>query len=406
MKKGYVNSNGIRIYYQDSEANLEPILFLHGNGEDHTYFKILEDYFSSYYRIIYIDSRDHGLSDISNDELNFKIMADDVYNVLQYLDIKSIKVVGFSDGASIAIQLALDHFEMIESLVLVGANYDVDGMKIDTIKEIKQDLFRLSFLPLSLHNKVAKKRLKLMLNYPQFKNEELQSIKIPTLNIYGDADCIKEEHSKNLTKFLNAKELIFKNASHNLILEYPDLFFENVMSFFALTSRTKYGQKDGVALVKENNKDSYLNYIDFKDEYVQKSLNDSVFLNSMNDFNSWYENRKNYLFNATILDCDNMIRIGNISVYLENGKKFFEIRVFEKYRRLGYGDKALKIALNIFNIDLEYYRIFAKVYSNANIVAKLLKKNNFVRTYEDNLCLSKINYCQIEQNEYCLILEK
>lgn len=406
MKKGYVNSNGIRIYYQDSEANLEPILFLHGNGEDHTYFKVLEDYFSSYYRIIYVDSRDHGLSDISNGELDFKLMSKDVYCVLENLNIKTIKVIGFSDGASIAMQFAMDHFEMVESLVLVGANYDVDGMKLETIKGIKQDLFRLSFLPLSLHNRISKKRLKLMLNHPHFTKEELESINIPVLNVFGDNDCIKKEHSQNLTEILNAKEIIFKNASHNLILEYPDIFFENVMSFFAYTSRTKYGQKDDVCLVKMDKQDYFLNYIDFKDEYVQKSLNECVSLNTLDGFISWFENRKNYLFNATILDCNNMKRIGNILVYLEKGRKFLEIRIFEKYRNLGYGNKALKLALNIFNIDLEYYRVFAKVYETADIVFKLLKSNNFVRTYEDKLCLSKINNCQINEYSYCLILAK
>ena len=53
------------------------------------------------------------------------------------LEINKIKIIGFSDGASVAMQFSLDHKEMVDSLVLVGANYKVDGMKKDTLNKIK-----------------------------------------------------------------------------------------------------------------------------------------------------------------------------------------------------------------------------------------------------------------------------
>lgn len=36
MIKGYAYIDDLKIYYEDSQNSLEPILFLHGNNEDHT----------------------------------------------------------------------------------------------------------------------------------------------------------------------------------------------------------------------------------------------------------------------------------------------------------------------------------------------------------------------------------
>ena len=146
MTKGYAYINDLKIYYEDSQKSLEPILFLHGNNEDHTYFKTIKDYFDNDYRLIFIDSRDHGLSSKSNDNLDFEVMSNDVYEVLRKLEINKINIIGFSDGASIALNLALNNPSLVKSLVLVGANYKVEGMKKDTLKKIKNDFIKNSFM--------------------------------------------------------------------------------------------------------------------------------------------------------------------------------------------------------------------------------------------------------------------
>ena len=146
MIKGYAYINDLKIYYEDSQTELEPILFLHGNNEDHTYFKTVRGYFEDSYRLIFIDSRDHGLSSKSEDNLDFEVMANDVYEVLKKLNIKKTKIIGFSDGASIALQLSIDHKEIVDELVLVGANFNPQGMKKETLKKIKNDYLKNSLL--------------------------------------------------------------------------------------------------------------------------------------------------------------------------------------------------------------------------------------------------------------------
>ena len=292
MIKGYVNSSGLKIYYEDSQTNLEPILFLHGNNEDHTYFKTIREYFEDNYRLIFIDSRDHGLSEKSEDNLDFEVMAKDVYEVLKKLEINKIKIIGFSDGASIAMQFSLDHKEMVDSLVLVGANYKVDGMKKDTLNKIKAAYNKASLLSMfNEKEKDLKKKNLLMLKHPNFYELELQKLEIPTLNVAGSDDCIKEEHTKQLTKLLNAKEIVFENATHDLILEYPDLFAERVIAFYRLKNNVI--SDDETALVSYDIQDDFLNYLDYKDEEVQRALDIKLDIKSIDDF-LIYDLRQNY----------------------------------------------------------------------------------------------------------------
>ena len=39
-----------------------PLVLLHGNGEDHTYFKRQMEPFSQHFRVISVDTRGHGES--------------------------------------------------------------------------------------------------------------------------------------------------------------------------------------------------------------------------------------------------------------------------------------------------------------------------------------------------------
>ena len=51
----------IELYYQEKGSG-EPFIFLHGNGEDGTYFENQIEYFQSKYHVIALDTRGHGKS--------------------------------------------------------------------------------------------------------------------------------------------------------------------------------------------------------------------------------------------------------------------------------------------------------------------------------------------------------
>ena len=51
----------IELYYRERGTG-EPFIFLHGNGEDSSYFKYQINYFQNKYRVIALDTRGHGKS--------------------------------------------------------------------------------------------------------------------------------------------------------------------------------------------------------------------------------------------------------------------------------------------------------------------------------------------------------
>ena len=398
MIKGYAYIDDLKIYYEDSQNSLEPILFLHGNNEDHTYFKTIKDYFINDYRLIFIDSRDHGLSSKSEDNLDFDVMSNDVYEVLKKLEIDKVNVIGFSDGASIALNLALNYPSLIKRLVLVGANYQVDGMKKETLKKIKNDYIKNSFIsPFSEKDKDLKKKNLLMLKHPNFQEFELEKIKVHTLNVFGSNDCIEKNHSQKLSKLLNAYEIEFKDASHDLILEYPDLFAERVISFFKINSN-KNNQE--LELVEYNQIDSFINYLDYKDEKVKKALDINGDFKTLDDYLN-YINDINYQEKFTIVDVLNMRRVGFVG--LVNNELI--IRIFSSYRNKGYGYKALQIFFKYLkNKGYDFVKI-SVVESNKEL-EKLIKKCGFVKDYLDKTIISKRTKDVITLHSYIFVLDK
>ncbi|MBQ9730623.1 MAG: alpha/beta fold hydrolase [Bacilli bacterium] len=399
MIKGYVNSSDLKIYYEDSQTSLEPILFLHGNNEDHTYFKTIREYFENYYRLIFIDSRDHGLSSKSDDNLDFEVMAKDVYEVIKKINVNKLNIIGFSDGASIALQLTLDHPEIVNSLVLVGANYNVQGLKKDILNKIKKDYMKNSLLAsINEKEKDLKKKNLLMLKHPNFHELELNKISCNVLNVFGSNDCIEIEHSKKLSTLLKAKEIVFDNASHDLILEYPDLFAERVKTF--IRSNENCFINDDVGLVNYEYIDSFINYLDYKDDLVKKAMDLRLEIKNINEFEKYFQSI-NYEERLTILDLKNYQRVGFIG--LVNGE--LVIRIFSSFRKKGYGFKAINTFIK-YLINKGYSSLRINIMESNKNLENLVKKCGFNKDYLDKTIISKRTNDVITLHSYVFRLDK
>lgn len=81
-------SHGATLYYEVTGQG-HPLVLLHGNGEDSTYFEHQVPVFSQLYQVIAIDTRAHGRSTHGNAPLDFYLFADDVIAVLDDLASKS-----------------------------------------------------------------------------------------------------------------------------------------------------------------------------------------------------------------------------------------------------------------------------------------------------------------------------
>ena len=101
-------SHGATLYYEVTGQG-HPLVLLHGNGEDSTYFEHQVPVFSQLYQVIAIDTRAHGRSTRGNAPLDFYLFADDVIAVLDDLGLQKAHILGFSDGGNIALHTVLKY---------------------------------------------------------------------------------------------------------------------------------------------------------------------------------------------------------------------------------------------------------------------------------------------------------
>ncbi|MCH2225405.1 MAG: alpha/beta fold hydrolase [Crocinitomicaceae bacterium] len=107
----------MKLHYRELGEG-KPLMILHGlfgfsdNWQSHAK-KLAE-----YYRVILVDLRNHGHSDWS-DDFSYEIMASDVYELCQDLDLEDLILVGHSMGGKAAMQFAQKHEELLDKLVIV-----------------------------------------------------------------------------------------------------------------------------------------------------------------------------------------------------------------------------------------------------------------------------------------------
>ena len=117
----------MKLYYRECGKG-QPMILLHGNGEDGTYFEKQIRFFSKKYRVIAIDTRGHGKSPRGTAPFTLEQFAEDLKNFLDEKKLRRIILLGFSDGGNIALTFALRYPEYVDRLILNGANLNPFGV--------------------------------------------------------------------------------------------------------------------------------------------------------------------------------------------------------------------------------------------------------------------------------------
>lgn len=192
-----------------------PLILLHGNGEDHTYFKHQIGPFSARYQVLALDTRGHGQSPRGTAPFTLEQFAEDLKGFLDSREIKRCHLLGFSDGANIALLFALKYPEYVEKLILNGADLSPSGVKLSTQVPIV-----LSWGLLQVIRRLDKKAqpkwelLDLMTTQPHIKPEQLSALSMPTLVAAGDRDMIRERHTRLIARSIPHSQLAILPGDH------------------------------------------------------------------------------------------------------------------------------------------------------------------------------------------------
>lgn len=209
-----------------------PLILLHGNGEDCSYFEHQIEPFAQHFRVIAIDTRGHGQTPRGDAPFTIRQFAEDLLVFMNEHGIAKAHILGFSDGGNIAMVFALAHPERVEKLILNGANLDASGVKrkIQIPIEIGYRIARL-FAKRSSKARLNAEMLGLMVNDPNVTPDELSQIQSPTLVIAGNNDMIKDSHTRLIAKSIPNSELAIIPGSHFVANKNPQAFNETVLCF-------------------------------------------------------------------------------------------------------------------------------------------------------------------------------
>lgn len=229
----YVESGGVPLYCRKIGTGL-PLILLHGFGQSNQLFEKMERELSQNYQVILLDSRGHGLSGLGKGPLTTRIMAADVVAVLDALQIEKCFVLGYSDGANIGLQMAIDAPQRLLGVVSISANARPEGLKPLLLLGMKlwRGLAKLGCLLSIARSCRQVHMLQLLLEQPEITREQLQKLTIPVLLIWGQRDFMRREHVQELAESIPAsRSLIFKGATHFSILKKWPYYKDQVQDF-------------------------------------------------------------------------------------------------------------------------------------------------------------------------------
>lgn len=242
MREGYVDNRFASLYYMEMGQGV-PLIMLHGNGESHEIFGRLAGLMSRYYRVILMDSRGHGASRLKDEartqELTTSGMAEDVVQVMEVLHVPRAVILGFSDGANVALETAGRYPEKVLAVVAVSGNALPRGMSAYFYAQVKVKyvlwhVMEKMPLPGGLKQKaVSGRQLNgLMAYWPRLTGEELALIQAPVLILTGRHDMIRPRHSLWMGEQIpDAKVVFVKGADHFTLLKKEKAYANHIVAW-------------------------------------------------------------------------------------------------------------------------------------------------------------------------------
>jgi pimeloyl-ACP methyl ester carboxylesterase len=211
FQKGYAPVDGLRIYYEihgTANSAYPPLVLLHGGGDTiQTSFGHLLPELARSRQVIAFEQQGFGhTADIADRPFSFERSADDTAALLQYLHVEQADVFGFSNGSTIALQVAIRHPRLVRKLVIasgffshVGADPAFwNGFEHAQLQQMPQEL-RDSYLAVAPHPENLQmffdKCVRRMRDFKDIPTDTIRGIRSPALVIVGDADVMRPEQA-------------------------------------------------------------------------------------------------------------------------------------------------------------------------------------------------------------------
>lgn len=239
--EGYVEHDGARIWYATYGEGPAVILLHGGLGHGGNWAYQVPGLTAAGYRCVVIDSRGHGRSTRDDRPYSYELMASDVLSVMDAIGLDRAALVGWSDGACIALILADKAPERAAGVFFFASNMDPSGTKESDepdpvlgrcFSRHAKDYAELSATPDDFRSFVAAVNL-MMQTQPNYTADDLARIRVPVTVAQGDGEnFIKREHAEYLAQTIpGAQLLILPGVTHFAPLQRPEQFNAALLAF-------------------------------------------------------------------------------------------------------------------------------------------------------------------------------
>ncbi|MFW5417880.1 alpha/beta fold hydrolase [Nocardiopsis sp. CNT-189] len=234
-----IDLGGVRTWYAEHGAG-EPLVLMHGGLSDARYFGPALAPLAEHFRVLTPERRGHGHTPDTDGPYTVDALVGDTAAFLEKVAGGPAHLVAYSQGAGLAMHLAVRRPDLVSRLVLVSGAADAEGLLpgmrpsaegeppeviTDMYAEVSPD--GREHFPV-----VVRKTVDLFETQPPVTAGNLASIRARTLVMAGDDDIVRPEHTRFLYESIPGAELaVVPGASHVLFLEKPELCARLVLDF-------------------------------------------------------------------------------------------------------------------------------------------------------------------------------
>jgi len=239
--------NAVRLFFEESGQGI-PIILLHGYPLDHTIWQPLIPFMNKEARLIMPDLRGYGQSPVTDGIYSMQLLAGDVLNLMDELEIRKAVLAGHSMGGYVALSFAQAFPKRLSGLALVASHCFKDDPekakgRLETASRVEQtgqiDFIVCSMLPNLTAEPRHQKKLEEMMLKAKPKSVSgilrgmaerettcsvLHEMVQPAVIIAGGKDrLIPIEHAKKMAAVMRNSWLeVIPEAGHMPMLEAPE----------------------------------------------------------------------------------------------------------------------------------------------------------------------------------------
>jgi pimeloyl-ACP methyl ester carboxylesterase len=239
-----VDVGGVRTWYAVDGAG-DPLVYLHGGFSDSSELDPVRAEYAFGFRVFSPDRRGHGRTADVEGPIDFVGTTDDTIAFLQQVVGGPAHLVGFSDGATTALHVALRRPDLVRRMVMISGQYHRDGLLPDLFgDDMEKAVAGMTESPLAQRYAavspdgpehfpvVVEKIMRGVFEEPRLDVAELRGVQARTLVVSADDDVVRLEHTLEIYRAIPDAELaVVPGTSHVLILEKPDLVASLVLDF-------------------------------------------------------------------------------------------------------------------------------------------------------------------------------